>query len=157
MTVCGLVPVVIPVNTTTVATIPITCFIVVLIIAIAISLPTVRSSNCWAAIITLTYFLYCRKFWKKEWTYHRQKLLVLIKGPLKPNFLPNIRYVWIIFEGLGLFSSLWKNFISPRWRKKWVKFEKKRVSVSAKKISVPISIPILSADTVNRYQILVSH
>ena len=34
-----------------------------------------------------------------------------MKGPLKPNFLPNIMYFWIIFYDLGSFWSL-KNLAS---------------------------------------------
>ena len=41
------------------------------------------------------------------------RVFSIIKGPLKPNCLPNIRYFEIIFEGLGLFSSL-KKLVFPQ-------------------------------------------
>ena len=52
----------------------------------------------------------------------------IIKGPIKPNLLPNFKHFKIIFEDLGLFSSLQK-LISPKkwdiWEKIWKKIEKK--------------------------------
>ena len=46
----------------------------------------------------------------------------MIKGALKPNWLTDFKYFQIIFEVLGIFSSLSK-LMSPK--KKWETFQKK--------------------------------
>ena len=67
------------------------------------------------------------------------------KEPLKPNLLPYISKNYIIFEDLCLISSF-KN-LYPLQKQENIRkleiFEKKKVSVSEKKVSAPIPIPKL--------------
>ena len=48
----------------------------------------------------------------------------MIKGPLKPNFLPNIRYLKL-FLRIWVYFQIMKSCISPRSGKTWEEFEKK--------------------------------
>ena len=69
----------------------------------------------------------------KKTTFQRENLVTdstryfffIIRGPLKPNFLLNIRYFYNIFEGLGLFSA-YKKLDSPKKEEKKKKNLKKK-------------------------------
>ena len=65
---------------------------------------------------------------------HSMDIFYFIKGPLKPNFRPNIKDFWISVADLCWILSFWsqKNYISQRSGKKLIFFWKKKVSALIK-------------------------
>ena len=75
----------------------------------------------------------------------------IIKWALKPNFLPNIRYFWIIFKIWVYFQTI-KTCIPPRSGKRMKKNWKKTLSVLEKENSAQKLIPKLDLGFSCRYR-----